>query len=118
MRLLPSRTLKKHLKAVTNDNDYLKDMEKRREYLKSIVSAMESPFGVILVNALESIEGDALENLYVAGNAMVARQAKAEIKISRYLKAVLMGYVHEKEAFDAAMKTYADMEQGEQSIYD
>lgn len=45
---------------------------------------------------------------------MVARQAKAEIKIARYMKSTLMGYVVEQGSFETAIQQYSDMEQGEQ----
>jgi len=107
-----SRRLKKHLAVVTDDNEYTKDMQKRVAYLDTITECMESPFGVILIQALENIEGSGLEALYSAMTKDGARTAKAEIKIARYLKAVLMGYVYEKQAFENAISQYIEMEQG------
>jgi hypothetical protein len=114
MKILPSRNLKKQMKMVTDDNEYVNDLKKRGQYLRGIQESMESPFGVILINALESVESNALENLYLAGNDMVARQAKAEIKIARYMKSTLMGYVVEQGSFETAIQQYSEMEQGEQ----
>jgi len=114
MSLIPQqRRLKKHLKVVTSDNEYLNDLQKRDAYLTSIKDCMESPFGVILINALEAIEGSALESLYQTNSDKETMQSKAEIKTARLLKATLMGYVYEQEVFKNALKQYAEMEQGE-----
>jgi len=115
MRVPPSRRLHKNLIAVTSDNDYIDDLEKRASYLTGITEAMESPFGVILIRALENLEATALEDLYKSMTKLGTNQAKAEVKTARYIKAVLMGYVYEKEAFNNSLNQYIEMEQGVQT---
>ena len=109
----PSRRLQKHIKAVTSENEYFADMEKRDAYLRGITECLESPFGVVLIKALEDIESNAYKKLYTARFKGSIAQAKAEIKTASYVKNVLMGYVYEKEAFENAMRQYQEMEQGE-----
>jgi len=109
----PSRRLHKHLKVVTSENEYLKDAQKRKQYLDGIKTAMESPFGVILLKSLENIERSGHEALYGASLKSTEQQARAEIKTARYLTAVLMGYVYEADALEAAINTYNEMEVGD-----
>jgi len=110
--ILPSSRLRKHIRAVTSDNEYLRDLEKREAYLNGIIQSIESPFGVILIKALEDIEANAYKKLYTARMKGAIAQAKAEIKTASYIKNILMGYIHEKEAFNNAIEQYKEMEEG------
>jgi len=115
MNIPISRRLKRHIKAVTDDSDYAADLEARQAYLRNITECIESPFGVILIKALEDIESSALAVLYESDASMITNRAKAEIKVAKYLKATIMGYVMEQANLDNAIKQYIEMEQGEQT---
>jgi len=110
MRVFPSRKAGRHIKESLSDNDYYNDIEKRIEYVKSITQGMESMFGVVMLKALETMEMNATENLIAKRNESDSR---AEIKLARFVKATLLGYVSEQESLENAIKQYQEMENGE-----
>jgi len=110
MRIFASRSAKKHIKSALNDNDYFNDLEQRDSYIRSITEGMESPFGAVLLNALDVIESTATENLIARSNEADSR---AEIKLARFVRATLMSYVSEQEALSNAINQYNEMEKGE-----
>jgi len=107
------KRMKREIKSVFDDNEYLNDLQKRQGYLRNIKECIDSPFGVILIQALEQIERDGYATLYKTWLPHKSRQAKANIKAASLLKNTIMGYSAEKEAFDLAVRQYQEMELGE-----
>jgi len=110
MRIFPERNAGRHIKSALADNEYMADMEKRGDYIKSITIGMQSPFGAVLLNALDTIENAATENLI---NRKHEDQSRAEVKLTRFIRATLMSYVNEQEVLDNAIRQYNEMENGE-----
>jgi len=108
------RRVKKNVKAAFEDNDYIDDMQKRGSYLDNITDAINSPFGVLLIKALDDIEAQAFNTLYKTSFKHRVAQAKAEIRVASYMKGVIAGYTAENESFKQAVKTFNEMEYGEE----
>jgi len=115
MRIPPSRRLKKSLRVVTNENEYLDSLDTRQQYLAEMVQAMDSNFGITLLAALEQIEGNAFTTLFKTIMPWKRNQAKAEIKTARYIKGILIGLRSEKAEVDA-MKKQIEEEYNNDSI--
>lgn len=114
MRQPVSRQLKKHLRAVTNENDYFDDLNQRKYYLDAFKSAIDSPFGEVLVRALKGIEKSAMERLVHSWRQKTVMQAKAEIAVSRYLLAMFEGMLADHETCKAELERYRKFIEGEE----
>jgi len=108
------RSLKRNVKAVFDDNEYINDMQRRKAYLDEMKAAINSPFGVMLLKALDDVEATAFNTLYKSSFKHRVAQAKAEIKVASYLKGVIKGYASEAAAFEDAVARFQDMEYGEE----
>ena len=109
MRIPPSRRLKKALRVVTDENEYLNSLESRQQYLDEMVRSIDSDFGTTLLAALEQLESNAFATLYKTVMPWRRKQAKAEIKTVQYIKGIFLGLRSEKAEVDA-MKNQIEQE--------
>jgi len=109
MRIPPSRQLKKALRVVTNENEYLDNLDTRQQYLDEMVKAIDSNFGITLIAALEQLEGNAFATLFKTVMPWKRRQAKAEIKTAHYIKGIFMS-IRSEQAEVSAMKKQIEQE--------
>ena len=101
MRKPVSKRIQSLAKAITGENKYFDNLLEKQAYLQSIKQAMNSPFGEELMKALDTVESAAFETLYNSNFKHKIAQAKAEIKIARYLKSILSSFiVEEKQVTD------------------
>jgi len=100
-------------KAIVGEDKYLDDLEKRKRFVDSVVSALNGPFGQVLMNALDAAEKDAFERLLTSRFQHTIAQAKAEIRLVRHIKQALQAYVVEKHQIDDAIKTMQEESYGE-----
>ncbi|RME11488.1 MAG: hypothetical protein D6816_02035 [Bacteroidetes bacterium] len=99
------------MKVVTEDNEYLKSLEQRKTYTDSFEQAINSPFGEVLLQAIDNLEKDALERLTKVWRKSSLAQARADVKAARYIKSVLQSMLAEKKSLENEIKSYNDMEE-------
>lgn len=104
----PKRSLRRYLATAMGERSYILRVEKRKERLESLVECMESPFGAALIEALEDIESAAYGTLATTPvwNWPKLVQAKAEIKIAKYIKAKLMVYVSDLDSINKQLELF------------
>ena len=116
MKQPPSRLLRKTIRAVVNENEYLDDLHERKRYLDSFHDCINSPFGTVLINSLESLEKQAMEKHIKSIRRHTANQAKAEIKTARYLLNVFRGMLAEKITCDNEIDQVREFEEEQNGI--
>lgn len=114
MRIAPSMRLHKMNKTVQHgDEAVIAKLASRKEYAQGVIDGVNSPFGISLISALENLEANAYNTLFKTSMKSKIAQAKAEIKTSKYLKGVLMGYIAEGSSLDKLIEQYNKNADGE-----
>jgi len=112
----PSRSLQKKFKSATGESSFFLGLEENKELLESIVVGMNSPFGAALISSLETIETAGFASLLDNTNSVAKlAQSRAEIKVARYMKGILLAYVQELDTLTNSIK---QLHQEEETIYD
>lgn len=106
MRSLPSAQLRKFKKTILDENDYLENLNLRAQYLESFSEAINSPFGKVLITALDNLERSAYLKLGKTMRWRTILQARAEIAVAQYLKTMFIGMLNEKASVDAEIQQY------------
>jgi len=109
----PSKILRKSLKAALGERAYFMQLEGSKERLESVTHCMGTPFGAALIEALEAIEVNAYAQLAEASifNFPKVIQAKAELKLARYVKAKLMTYVADLDSINEQLRSLYEVEE-------
>lgn len=114
MRIAPSSRLKKQLRVVTDENEYIANLETRQQYLRQMTDCMDSDFGMTILAAFEQIESQAYGTLYKTNIKSRVAQAKAEIKTVQYMKGIFMSLRSDKATTDAMLEKTSE-EQNDES---
>jgi len=104
IRVAPSTRLRKAMRVVTNENQYMEGLDSRARYLTQMEQAMDSDFGLTLIAAMEQLEANAYATLFKTNMKWRVSQAKAEIKTAKYIKSIFMTFRAEKNEVVAMQK--------------
>jgi len=106
----PSRSLQSHLNDALGEKEYLAGMYVRQNKLEKVSRAVQSTFGVAMVDALTNIEQAGMSALVnvPSWHIFKVNKLKAEIQTARFVRSKLLAYVTNHEAFTQELQRFND----------